>query len=160
MSSWNARGRAAATSLALSVAVIGCGGSRHGGIAATTGLQQAAILTLIAGDGQSGAPGTDSTPLVVSVRNSVGEPLIGVTVDFAFLEGNGAFTDPSPETDAAGMTSTILRFGGAGPIRIRAAVNSAGSVDFTAMSVDPRSGNGNGNGSGSGGGGGGPAVVP
>jgi hypothetical protein len=104
-----------------------------GATATTTG-----TLSLLSGDGQTGADGSVLLPLVVEVRNNsnVGQP--GVTVTWQVTGGGGTVDAASTTTDQAGHASVNWTMGpgpGAQSVRATSAATNPGSVDFTAATV-------------------------
>ncbi|MGH7510740.1 MAG: Ig-like domain-containing protein [Gemmatimonadales bacterium] len=74
---------------------------------------EAAHISVIAGDGQSGRVGsTLAEPLVVQVTDTRDRPVAGANVVFGFTGGSGGETSPaSAATDADGRASTSLTLG-------------------------------------------------
>jgi Bacterial Ig-like domain (group 1) len=62
--------------------------------------------TLSTGNKQSGAPGTQlPKPLVVVVKDQYGNPVSGITVNFAQGTANGVFLNNAPVTNSVGQAS-------------------------------------------------------
>lgn len=82
-----------------------------------------AKMTILAGDGQSGAPGTVSPrTLVVQVFDAANNLLPGVTVNWSIVSGDGQLTGIIPVTDLEGRSGAQVRFGTTpGAIVVRAA---------------------------------------
>ena len=69
-------------------------------------------LSIISGDNQSGLTGEVlANPFVVEVRDRNGDPLEGVTVNFAIGVGGGMLSDTAPITDANGQAESTLTLG-------------------------------------------------
>ncbi len=64
-------------------------------------------LSVFSGNGQIVMEEFRSTsPLVVIARDAAGNPVEGVSVDFAVTEGGGGLSNPEGVTDSSGLTST------------------------------------------------------
>jgi adhesin/invasin len=109
-------------------------------------------LTLVSGDAQTGSAGTAlPEPLVVKVTDAFGNPVAGVAVTWAAVDG-GSVSESETTTDATGSTSVIRTLGPtAGPQSTTAtSAGLAGSpVTFShtatsgsASGVQPLSGDG------------------
>lgn len=87
-------------------------------------------LQRVAGDGQTGTLTLDGQAL--SVRFLRGDVVVaGETVTWQVLEGDATLVPTSSQTDAAGIASTVPRFGTTpGTVRVRASAGSADPVDF------------------------------
>jgi hypothetical protein len=129
-----------------------------------------ASLTIVAGDGQSGAQGeTLTNPLVVEVRDGIGRPVDGADVVFRFTDDvPEAGLDPGASpTNVEGRAASVARLGmreGSQPIEAMVAVPGQDlrvRFDLTALPRDtggsrpPPDGGGGGGGGGGGHGGGG-----
>jgi len=85
------------------------------GTTGSSGPGPASTLILVSGNGQSGAAGQPlASPFVVAVTDSHGNPISGVTVNFAVTAGGGSLTVASGATNSLGQASTILTLGTAG----------------------------------------------
>lgn len=92
-------------------------------------------ITKVSGDNQSGTVGTTlSNPLVVQVKDSAGNPLSGVTVNFAVVSGGGTVSPTTAVTNTNGQTSTTLTLGTtAGAVNtVSVTAPNTDSVTFTA----------------------------
>jgi len=91
-------------------------------------------VTRSAGDQQQAAAGTAvAVAPAVLVRNSEGQPMAGVAVTFAVVEGGGSVGGATPTTDASGLAAAgqwVL--GLSGPQRLTATVGALPAVDFLA----------------------------
>ena len=74
--------------------------------------QLASMLEKVSGDGQLG-PAGEPLPeaLVVQVHDRLGNPAIGVPVEFQIIEGGGTPTPAQTETDVQGRASTTWTLG-------------------------------------------------
>ena len=69
-------------------------------------------LLKVSGDGQEGEPGaTLKTPFVVEAMDEYGKPIVGKTVRFSVLEGEGTLSAKTVETDARGKARVTLTLG-------------------------------------------------
>ena len=69
-------------------------------------------LLKTSGDSQEGAPGaTLKTPFVVEAMDEHGKPIVGKTVQFSVLEGEGTLSAKTVETDARGKARVTLTLG-------------------------------------------------
>ena len=69
-------------------------------------------LLKTSGDGQEGAPGaTLKTPFVVEAMDEHGKPIVGQTVRFSVLEGEGTLSAKTVETDTRGKAQVTLTLG-------------------------------------------------
>ena len=69
-------------------------------------------LLKTSGDRQEGAPGaTLQTPFVVEAMDEHGKPIVGKTVRFSVLEGEGTLSAKTVETDARGKAQVTLTLG-------------------------------------------------
>ncbi|NUS97291.1 MAG: hypothetical protein HOQ11_07780, partial [Gemmatimonadaceae bacterium] len=100
--------------------------------AATATPAQPASLTK-GNDGQSGTVGTAlANPVLVTVKDSYGNPVSGATVQFAAV-GGGSVNPASPITDASGQASTQWTLPtAAGSAALSATVGSLPALSFTA----------------------------
>lgn len=89
-------------------------------------------ITILSGDGQSGALGSNADqPIVFEVIDSSGRPAIGQRVDFSVLRGSAALTASSDIVNDRGQATARFRYGSSpGLISIQA---SAFSGQFTAV---------------------------
>lgn len=107
-------------------------------------------VVIEAGNNQTGTVGTAlATPLIVRIRDSSGNPVVGTTVIFAITSGGGTLTPSIATTDANGRAQaawTLGSFAGA-----QTATATAGSKTLTFVATGASAG---------GGGGGGGALTP
>ncbi|MBE9189319.1 DUF4082 domain-containing protein [Gloeocapsopsis crepidinum LEGE 06123] len=92
-------------------------------------------ITKTSGDNQSGTVGTTlSNPLIVQVKDGAGNPLSGVTVNFAIVGGDGRVSPTTAVTNTNGQTSTTLTLGTASGATntVNATASNIGSVIFSA----------------------------
>jgi hypothetical protein len=98
-----------------------------------------ASIAIFAGDGQSGAAGSQLTgPLCTNVLDAAGNMIVGATVTYSVTTGGGQLGDPTaPQTDASGVAiSGLWTLGSAtGAQTVTASSASAGSVIFTATAT-------------------------
>ncbi len=108
-------------------------------------------VVIEAGNNQSGTVSTAlGTPLVIRVRDTSGNPVVGTSVIFAVASGGGTMTPTIVNTDANGRATSAWTLGSfAGPQTVTATVG-AKSVTFTATGAAV----------GGGGGGGGGTLTP
>ncbi len=129
----------------LLLGVAGCGG----GDLTLPGPGEPALLTIVGGNSQQGAPGElVPEPLIVELVDGIGQPVSGRVVAFQFLDPvDGAAVDPGTgATDAAGRVSVRARLGqetGAQPLE--AFVTTPGEdlrvrFDLRATAPDPGGG--------------------
>src|SRR5436189_5533579 len=114
-------------SLALAGVLGGCGGDSTG-----TG-PQAASVTGVAGDNQSGPTGSALPfPLSFIALDGSGHPVQGVQVSWsASPTGAATFAPATATTDVDGSTATNVTLGAAiGNVTVTAAVNGAPNVVF------------------------------
>ena len=90
-------------------------------------------LLKVSGDGQEGVGVT--TPFVVEAMDEHGEPIVGKTVQFSVLEGEGTLSAETVETDAQGKAGVTLTLGSSqGVNKVRASSEGIRSwVLFTAV---------------------------
>lgn len=119
-----------------------------------------ATLTIVAGDGQSAAPGEMLTdPLVVQLQDGIGRPVAGTRVAFRFTDAvpNAAVDPGTATTDSAGRATAAARLGEReGSQAIEALVAAPGEdlrVRFELTAQAPSTGGGGGGGKGHGHGG-------
>ena len=91
----------------------------------------------ISGDNQSVViNGTLANPFVVEVRDQIGNPFVGATVNFSVTAGGGSLSTDSAVTDDMGRAGTTLTVGsaiGTNNNSVEASVNGiATTIDFTA----------------------------
>jgi hypothetical protein len=101
-----------------------------GGGSTTPPAPTASTLDIVAGNGQSGVPGSKlPLPLTVRVRSASGTKLSGVTVSFAVTGGSGTVSPSSAVSDTAGLASTFLTLGGtAGTVTVTASVQGTNAT--------------------------------
>lgn len=69
-------------------------------------------LELLDGNGQSGIPGAQlAKPLTVRVTDEDGEPVPGISVNWAVISGNGAVTPSTSSSDITGTASAQFTLG-------------------------------------------------
>ena len=92
----------------------------------------AARLVATAGDNQTGDAGTQlGSPLVVTVTDSTGLPVSGVTVTFAVTSGTATLVTSSVVSGADGTASTQVALGStAGPVTVAATSGTLSPVSF------------------------------
>lgn len=99
-------------------------------------------LEIVSGDGQSGAPGLVSRPLIVRVSTTVGGTPTGVPgrrIAWTVEAGSATLASSSSTTDAQGLAEVRFVFGSPGPIAIRGQLlGSTRSVVFRAEALGPR----------------------
>ena len=91
-------------------------------------------LTIVSGNGQGGTVVTFlSQPMVVRAATAGGQPVAGVNVTWAIVEGDGLLGQPTTVvTDADGIAEMGLRLGSrAGTNRITASAPGTNTVTFT-----------------------------
>lgn len=108
--------------------------------AATGQVSSPSSLAKHAGDNQtSGAGSALPEPLEVRVTDSQGRPVAEVAVAFDIIEGNGALSNQTTQTDYAGIAGSVLTLGpeiGANRVRARAPdMTGQPSVVFTAEAL-------------------------
>lgn len=93
-----------------------------------------ASLAITAGDQQEAPAGvTVGVAPAVVVRDASGQPLSGVSVQFAVIEGSGSVAVATPSTNAAGVASSgSWTLGPNGTQRLQAQVGSLPAVTFEA----------------------------
>jgi hypothetical protein len=95
----------------------------------------------VSGDNQTGSVGTTlPDPLVVRVEDPDGNPLSGVTVNFAVTSGGGSVSPTSAVTNSSGQASTVLTLGSipSGPnnaVIVRATAVGIGTTNFQAKAT-------------------------
>jgi len=94
----------------------------------------AARLVVTAGDNQTGDAGTQlGSPLVVTVTDSSGLPVSGVTVKFAVTSGTATVINSSVVSGADGTASTQVALGStAGTVTVTASSGTLDAVSFGA----------------------------
>jgi len=94
-------------------------------------------LEIVAGDGQIGTLTRDGQPLSVRFLRG-GLAVAGQTVDWQVLQGDATVLPTASQSDAAGIASSVPRFGTtAGPVRVRASAGSAPPVEFELNAAAP-----------------------
>lgn len=127
--------------LPLMFALTGCGDTSTPNDPPSPPPRTPAALALAAGDAQQ-APAGSAVAIApsVMVRDGQGQPLAGVTVQFAVSAGGGQVAGGSPITDASGVASvTSWVLGPNGDQRLSAQVGSLPAVVFAA-SITPGTG--------------------
>lgn len=95
-------------------------------------------LSIVSGDNQTATLGSAlANPLVVQVKDSLGNPAPNVAVTFAAT--NSATANPgSTSTDVSGLASSRISLGSStGPVSIVASVNGLPNVTFAAVALAP-----------------------
>lgn len=95
-------------------------------------------LELRAGNNQTGQVGGNlANPLVVRVLDQHGNPVPGVTVNWAVASGGATLSSPTSQTDAQGQAQVVVTLPGAATtVTVDATVNGiASAVSFTASAV-------------------------
>jgi hypothetical protein len=92
-----------------------------------------AALKVVSGNNQSANPNTKlSKPLIVSLADSYGNPIVGATVTFTDNGANGTFSTTTPVTGTTGDAQTTYTTGStAGTVTISATTSTLGPVNFT-----------------------------
>jgi hypothetical protein len=125
--------------LAGSAIIHATSGSSTGQVSVTVVPGAPASMTIVAGDGQSGPPGSQlSTPLCTNVKDAAGNLIIGAIVSYSVTTGGGQLADPTtPETGADGIAiSGLWTLGSStGTQTVTASSAGAGSVTFTAIAA-------------------------
>ncbi len=105
-----------------------------------------ARITLISGDGQSGAVNSDGDQPIVFALTEDSRPLAGESVTFRVAQGSATLLATSATTDAQGRASVRFRYGSTpGPVRIEATARGVvASATATAFAPDLRIASGNG----------------
>ena len=99
----------------------------------TTGIDS---LVVVSGDNQSGLPGTNSTqPLVVELRNNVGQPIAGRTINWEVNAGAAILDAPTRVTDAAGRASMGFRYSATPSFNIIGAHDTASNAEVTFLTT-------------------------
>lgn len=117
-------------------ALVGCSSDA----AVSTSKPDPAVLTAIAGNEQSGDPGTE-LPAALSVRATTnsGTPVAGSSVLFEVTNGSATVSPATSSTDSAGIASTLLHLGAlGGTIQVRASLPGTPlSATFSATARNP-----------------------
>jgi hypothetical protein len=119
----------------LLAAVIGCSSD-----STPVGPPTPTALTKVSGDVQQVLFGqTEPAPLVVSVTDADGNPVPGVTVNWAIVSGGGTLSSSSSTTDRSGKATTTWTLGQSGEQSVKASIDAAGdpSVTFSASAAVP-----------------------
>ena len=94
-------------------------------------------LSIGSGDGQTGVAGTTGSPLVVTLLDSSGAPVVGQSVTWSVIQGDATLSATSTTTDANGQASITVQFGPTqGTIVVQASVGNS-NVHFTLTDVAP-----------------------
>src|SRR3954467_12336017 len=119
-----------------------------------------AVLQMVTGDDQVGAPGAPlSQPVVVKLLDQDGNPMADQPVAWVISTGGGTVVPQSPPTDENGMASATWTLGSEGPNSLNAVVSGIDPLTFTAT-ADNAGGDDGGSGGGGSGGGSGTGTVP
>lgn len=95
----------------------------------TTGIDS---LAAVSGDNQTGLPGTHSTqPLVVELRDNLGQPISGRTINWESNAGAPVLDAASSVTDAAGRTSIGFTYSATPSLN---AIGAKDSISFAQVS--------------------------
>ena len=82
-----------------------------------------AKMVLVDGQPQTGQSGTAAVaPLRVRVDNVAGDPVAGVTVNWAVPTGGGSVSNPTQQTSSQGISSVTFTYGQAGEQVITATI--------------------------------------
>jgi adhesin/invasin len=97
----------------------------------------AAGVQIVAGDGQTAAPGTRlPQDLAVRVVDADGNPVVGAAVSWVVTAGGGRLEPSTSTTDADGRAGTGWFLGpSVGPNTVQAVVSGVGSATFSATAV-------------------------
>ena len=99
----------------------------------------ATMLSLVSGDGQSGAPTLElAAPCVVTVSDANANPVASVGVTFVVTTGGGRLLVASADTNSLGQAQTTLTLGaalGTNTVEARAVGLSGSPVVFTAIAT-------------------------
>ncbi len=103
-------------------------------------------ITLVSGDGQTGAVNSDADQAIVFALTEDNRPVAGETVTFRVAQGSATLSATSATTDAQGRVSVRFRYGSTpGAVRIEATARGASaSATATAFAPDLRIVSGNG----------------
>lgn len=115
----------------------GCGGGEDAGPMEPAGSELE--IAIVSGDGQQASSGS-SLPDFLVVRVSLGamQPVEGVPVEWAVLEGDAELSLKGPRTDGQGLAAAVLFLTGEPGDRIvRAGLESGAEVLFTAHVLSP-----------------------
>ncbi len=116
-------------SLLLAAVLAGCGGGGGPGPGPTP------VIAKTGGDGQVGTAGQPLGALEVTVNDGSGNPLAGITVNWAAASGGGSVSPTSSVTGADGKTTTVRTLGpGAGTQTTTAGATGATPVTFNHVS--------------------------
>lgn len=113
-----------------------------GGIAAiatVSVVQTVATFEKVGGDGQSGEPGAPlPQPFQVLAKDPLGNPIAGLTVVFAVIEGGGTVQPGSATTGLDGRATSVLTTGptAGAPQEVTASADGQ-IVTFTALTTSP-----------------------
>ena len=97
----------------------------------------AAGITKVQGDNQSGSPGTTlALPLIVEVRDELGNPIADRPVTWVLGTGGGSVSAENTPTNAEGRATTVWTLGPAiGANTVNAVVSGVGTVTFNATAT-------------------------
>lgn len=117
--------------------ITGTAGSAQGTAQVTVTSQTPSLVVAIAGDGQAGTVGTAlGNPLVAEVRDSGGNPVSGVSVQWRVTQGNGSVSATSNVTDGSGRTQATFTLGTiAGTNEVAVEVHGLTPLFFTATGL-------------------------
>lgn len=103
------------------LAAAACG---DGGTGPNTSTSTPALLSIVAGNGQTGLTGQQlAIPLTAHVVSSAGKSVNNATINFAVTTGAATVSPTSVKTDTSGMASTTVTLGStAGDVKITATV--------------------------------------
>lgn len=98
-------------------------------------------LSVFAGGGQSGPPGTaGSQPIVVVLRDAGGAPIVGRGITWSVASGGATVVSSTATTDASGQANTTFNYGAAAGASILSAQESGGMIaqaTVTALAAGP-----------------------
>jgi hypothetical protein len=105
-----------------------------GGVAACGMTDFPSYIAGIENSQQTIAPGAQSAPLTVQVKDQDGEPLSGVVVNYEIKSGAGSLSAPSATTNDDGKASVTFTAGTTtGTTVINATVAALGAVGFNVI---------------------------
>lgn len=106
-----------------------------------------AKMVLLDGQPQTGASGaTAVAPLRVRIDNLAGDPVAGVTVNWAVTAGGGSVSNPAQQTSSQGISSVTFVYGQPGDQTITATIPglSGSPQTFNLTATEAQGGGGGG----------------